>query len=146
MNQAIQDFTQCKRLAVVGVSRTDTKFGNNAYRELKQRGYDVIPIHPEMETFDGDPCYADFEALSTPVEGALISLSPAQVPDVLRKAAQADIRNVWLQQGAESPEAIQLGQELGLNLVHGGCILMYAGPVKGFHAFHGLVWKLIGKY
>jgi len=146
MNQAIQDFTQCKRLAVVGVSRTDAKFGNSAYRELKQRGYDVVPIHPEMQTFDGDKCFSDFKALPDPVEAALISLPPAHVPDVLRQAAQADIRNVWLQQGAESPEAIQLGQELGLKLAHGGCILMYAGPVKGFHAFHGWVWKLIGRY
>jgi predicted CoA-binding protein len=146
MNQAIKDFTSCKRLAVVGVSRTDGKFGNSAYRELKQRGYDVVPIHPEMESFDGDTCYSSFEALPAPVEGALISLPPAHVPDVMHQADQADIRNIWLQQGAESPEAIRLGQELDLNVVHGGCILMYAGPVSGFHAFHGLVWKLIGKY
>jgi predicted CoA-binding protein len=146
MNQAIKDFTQCKRLAVVGVSRTDGKFGNRAYRELKQRGYDVVPIHPEMGSFDGDPCYPSFEALPAPVEGALISLPPAHVPGVIRQASQADVHNVWLQQGAESPEAVQLGQELGLNVAHGGCILMYAEPVSGFHAFHGLVWKLIGKY
>jgi len=146
MNQAIQDFTHCKRLAVVGVSRTDGKFGNSAYRELKQRGYELMPIHPEMESFDGDTCYANLAAAPDSVEGVLVVVSPAQVGDVLRQAAGANIRNVWLQQGAESPEALALGEELGLNIAHGGCILMYAEPVGSFHAFHKWFWKLIGQY
>ena len=43
MNQAIQDFIQSKRIAVVGVSRTgkQNKFGNIAYAELKQRGWSL---------------------------------------------------------------------------------------------------------
>ena len=146
MNQAIQDFTQCKRLAVVGVSRANSKFGNSAYRELKRRGYELTPIHPEMETFDGDACFASLEATPDPVEGVLVVVSPSQVGEVLQQAAGANIHNVWLQQGAESPEALALGEELGLNVAHGGCILMYAEPVEGFHAFHRWLWKLIGKY
>ncbi len=46
MEQSIQDFINCKRIAVVGCSSKGRKFGNSAYKELKQRGYQVLPVHP----------------------------------------------------------------------------------------------------
>jgi predicted CoA-binding protein len=55
------------------------------------------------------------------------------------------LRNVWLQQGAETPELIALGRELGLDLVSGKCILMYAPPVRSFHWLHRAVVKLMGQ-
>jgi uncharacterized protein len=60
---------------------------------------------------------------------------PAQAVEVVREAAAAGIRHVWLQQGAESPEALRVGAEHGLNLISGECILMFAGPT-GIHRGH----------
>jgi len=44
----------------------------------------------------------------------------------VREADAAGIKNVWMQQGAESDEAIQYCQEHGLNEVHGECIMSVA--------------------
>lgn len=43
------------------------------------------------------------------------------------------------------PELVALGKQLGLNLLHGKCILMYAEPVRSFHKWHRGFMKLIGK-
>jgi predicted CoA-binding protein len=54
VNQPILEFAKCRRLAVVGVSRVRRKYGNLAYRELKARGLDVMAVHPELASIEGD--------------------------------------------------------------------------------------------
>jgi len=145
MNKAIEDFVGGKRIALAGISRSGKKFGNTLFTELKGRGYDVFPVHPAAKEIGGTPCYPDLASLKGRVDGALVVLPPDKALPVLRDAASAGVKNVWLQQGAESPEAAALAEELKLNLVNGRCILMYAQPVRSFHAFHRAVMKLFGR-
>jgi predicted CoA-binding protein len=145
MDAAVQDFINSKHLAVAGASRKGNKFGNAAYKELKTRGYEVFLLHPEAETIDGEPCYRSLSDLNDKVEGVVVSVPPAQAEKVLHEAAEAGVRNVWLQQGAETQDLLKLGHDLDLNLVSGKCILMYAPPVRSFHSFHRFVMKLMGQ-
>ncbi len=145
MNQSKDDFVQSKRLAVVGVSHNVHKFGNAAYTELKRRGYKVFGVNPSMAEIDGDKCYENLSSLKGEIDGAVICIPPEKVETVLREASSIGVRNVWLQQGAESDDAIKLGNDLGMNVVAGKCILMYAEPVRGFHGFHRFFVKLAGR-
>jgi len=145
MDQAIQDFVNAKRIAVVGVSRDKTKFGNTAFTELAARGYQVFGVHPTAQEVAGVRCYPNLAALRGQVDGALVVVSPQQAVSVLREAAATGLKNVWLQQGAESPEALALARDLGLNLVSRKCVLMYAPPVRSFHAWHRVFAKLFGQ-
>jgi predicted CoA-binding protein len=145
MNSMIQEFIAGKRIALAGASRSGNKFGNAAYKELRARDYEVYLVHPEAQEIEGEPCYPNLASLPTKVDGVLVCLPPGQSPAVLRQAAELGIRNVWLQQGADSPELLNLGRELDLNLVSGKCILMYAPPVRSFHRFHRGFVKLIGQ-
>jgi predicted CoA-binding protein len=146
MNQAIQDFIQSKRIAIVGVSQSDAKFGNSIYRELKGKGYDVVPVHPTMEKFDQDLCFKNIQSIDPKVDGVLINVKKENVKAILDDAYQAGAKKIWLQQGSETPETVQYGESLGMNVVAGGCIMMYAEPVKSVHAFHRWIWRLIKKY
>jgi len=146
MKTAIEEFIKGKSIAVVGLSRTGKKFGNNAFIELAKRGYEVFAVHPSATEISGTRCYPNFDALPGKVDGVLVCIPPRNVPGVLRDAAGAGLRNVWLQQGAESAESIALAKNLGLNLVHGRCILMYAPPVEGFHAWHRAFHHLFARY
>jgi len=145
MNQAIQEFIDGKRVAVVGASRQGNKFGNIAAKELGQRGYQVYIVHPEAKEIDGQPCYANLEAVHKQVDGVLVSVPPQQGMNVLKDAAAVGLRNVWVQQQGDSPDLIALGESLDLNLVTGKCILMYAPPVRSFHAWHRGFMRLVGK-
>jgi predicted CoA-binding protein len=145
MNTSIQDFISVKRIALAGASRSGKKFGNIAQKELKARGYQVFLIHPEAKEIDGEACYPNLAALQDKVDGVLVSLPASQAGNVLREAAASGVRKVWLQQGAETSELLALGSELGLDLVSGKCILMYAPPVRSFHWWHRAVAKLMGQ-
>jgi predicted CoA-binding protein len=145
VNHAIQDFIESKRIAIVGVSRKGRKFGNTANKELKVRGYETFIVHPKAEEIHGETCYPNLASLEGKADAVLVSVKSSQADEVFRQAAAAGIRNVWLQQGATSPELLELGKELDLNLVHGKCILMYAPPVTSFHGWHRSIVKFFGK-
>lgn len=141
---AVNEFLAKPAIAIAGVSRSGKKFGNVAMRELRGKGYRVHPIHPIGGTIDGVPCCTGFDRLPEPVEAVLIVLPPIAAIDVIRDAAAAGVRHVWLQQGAESEHAIQLCRQLGLSVIAGECILMFARPT-GFHKLHRWVWGAIGR-
>jgi hypothetical protein len=145
MDETVQNFVQCKRIAVVGVSRDAKKFGNAIYTELKKRGYQVYAVNPSIQDLAGEPCYPGLEALRGKIDGAVICLQPAKITAVLQEAAQIGLHNIWLQQGSESPEVLKTARDLGLNPVSKKCILMYATPVQSFHNFHRFVMKLVGQ-
>ena len=149
MDKIIESFVQGKRLAVVGASRTGSgknkKFGNIAAKELKERGYQVYLIHPEAQEIDGERCYPNLSAVQGQVDGVLISVPPKKALGVINEAATAGMKNVWLQQGAESTEVLAQARQLGLSVISGKCILMYAPPVGSFHGLHRFVMKLIGQ-
>ena len=140
----VDNFISQKNLAIVGVSRNKSKFGNMAYRELTQKGYKLHIIHPEAETLEGARTYKDFASLPEKVGGALVVVQPGKTEKVVREAAAAGITRIWMQQGSESPEAIRFCEQNGIEAIHGECIMMYAVGT-GIHKFHGWVWKLLGK-
>lgn len=141
---AVERFIEQPALAIVGVSRSGRKFGNAAARELKAKGYRVYPIHPSATEIDGMRCYSSFEELPEHVESVLVVVPPAQAELVVRDAAKASIHQVWLQQGAESPAVLDTCRTLGLEVVSGECILMFAKP-GSYHRLHKWVWQLLGK-
>ncbi len=144
MNPMIDNFISSKRIAVVGMSRTGKKFGNIVGKELKSKGYDIYPIHPDVQEIDGMACYPDLKSLEGKVDGVWISISPKKVPEVLKDAAGIGLKNIWLQQGAWSKEVQQSIDQLGLPVVSKKCILMYAPPVHSVHKFHRTIKGIFG--
>ncbi|OGO15673.1 MAG: hypothetical protein A2Y93_06745 [Chloroflexi bacterium RBG_13_68_17] len=142
--QTVEGFLSQPSLAIVGVSRGGKKFGNIAYRELKSKGYRLHIVHPEAQTIDGAECYPSLAELPEPVGGVLVVVPPDQTEKTVREAAAAGIRRVWMQQGAESPEAVRYCEENGISHVEGECILMFAKP-RFPHNAHRWVWGVMGK-
>ena len=143
--KVVEDFIAQKKIAVVGVSRKKTKFGNAIYKELKQKGYKVFPINPHINTFEGDTCYPDLLSLPEKVDAVVINVPPVQTEKVVREAKQAGINKVWLQQGSQSEEAVKFCEENGIDYVSNECILMFAQPSAFIHRAHKWIWGVLGK-
>ena len=141
---AIDDFLAQRSLAVVGVSRSGKKFGNTAYRELKAKGYSLVPVHPEAPSLEGDRCAPSLRLLPAPVTGVLVVVPPQQAEAVVQEAADVGIRHIWLQPGAESPAAIRLAESRGCSVVAGECILMFAEPAGPGQRAHRWIRRWFG--
>jgi uncharacterized protein len=140
----IDQFLSCPHLALAGVSRSGKKFGNIVLKELTARGYRVAVVHPVAEKIADSACCPSLADLPEGVDGLLIAVPREQAVLLVREAAAAGIRHVWLARGAESPEAIEYCQRRGINVIHNECILMFAQPT-GVHRFHRWLWGLLGK-
>ena len=79
------------------------------------------------------------------IDAVINVVSPAQTVEIVKEANQIGVKNIWMQQGSESDEAINFCRENGINEVHKECILMYAEPVGSIHKVHKWVWKVFGK-
>ncbi len=141
---AVESFLAEKKLALAGASRKGNKFGNAVFKELSSKGYELLLMHPEAESIDGVPCYSSLAELPTDV-GGLINVVPAiQTEKLVREAHASGIRKVWMQQGSDSPAAIEYCKENDIEVIHGECILMFAQP-QGLHKFHHWLLGLFGK-
>jgi hypothetical protein len=143
MDKAIQEIVGAKHVAVVGVS--DKKMGGAIYKTLKKNGYTVYAVNPGRETFDGDPCYARLSALPETVKAAVIAVSPDVAEAVVVDAHSAGFTHLWFQQGKDFSRAADKASAKGMSVVSKKCILMYAEPVKGIHAFHRFLAKIFGR-
>lgn len=141
----VKDFLAQNKIAVVGVSRKKTKFGNAIYKELKQKGYNVFPVNPHITTFEGDACYPDLYSLPEKVDAVVINVPPVQTEKVVREAKKVGINKVWLQQGSQSEVAVKFCEENGIDYVSNECILMFAQPSAFIHRAHRWVWGVLGK-
>lgn len=142
---AVNDFIKQKKWAFVGVSQNKKKFGSFAFKELKTKGIELVAINPNLKTIYDDPVYPSLSALPHSVDAVLIAVPPSKTAQIVQEAVSKGIKHIWLQQGAESAEAIKYCQENGINCIHGECILMFADPVGFPHSFHRFIWKLIGR-
>ena len=141
----VEEFLAQRKIAVVGVSRKKTKFGNAIYRELKQKGYTVFPINPNMTAFENDICYPNLLSVPDKVDAVVLNIPPMQTIKVLREADKAGIRKVWLQQGSQSEDAIKYCEENEIECITNECILMFAQPSAFIHRAHKWVWGVLGK-
>lgn len=142
---AIDGFLGGKRLALAGASRGGRKFGNNALRELRAKGYEVVPVHPHADAIDGVPCARTLADLPPGIESLLLCVPPAQTERLVGEAAAAGIRRVWMQQGAQSPGAIAFCEANGIAVVHGECVLMFAEPAGWLHRAHRGLRRVFGR-
>jgi predicted CoA-binding protein len=109
-------------------------------KELIARGYAVSVVYLDEETSG-----ATLRSLKNPVGGVIVAVPASQAEIAVRQALEAKISRVWLQQGSESDAAIKLCAENQITAIHGECVMMFADPVKSFHAFHRWINKIFGK-
>lgn len=142
----IQKFLEPKKVAIAGASRNPKKFGGVVVKELVQKGFTVYPVNPDAGEIQGLKCYKTVPDLPAEVEHLFVVTPKAQTAGVVHDAVRRKMKMIWIQQKSETPEALKMVEEAGIPLIHKKCILMFADPVKGPHAFHRFLAKMFGGY
>jgi hypothetical protein len=146
----IDDFWQLKRIALVGRSRDPKHFSNDVWRELEQRGYDLVAVNPRASEIDGGHAFARLQDVQPPVEGALVMTPPRVTEQIVKDCVEAGIKHVWLHRGggvgSVSPKAVEYAAENGLDVVVGHCPFMFLPGTPFFHRPHAWLKRLTGSY
>ena len=127
MEERIKAFMAGGPYAVVGASANRDKYGNKVLRAYRQHGQEVYPINPRADEVEGLKAYASLASVPVRLRAISIITPPKITEQVVKEAAAAGVKFVWMQPGAESPEAIQTAEDLGLEVIAGGpCYLVLA--------------------
>jgi predicted CoA-binding protein len=140
----INQFLDNQPIALVGVSRNPKKFGYAAFRELKEKGMKIIPVNPEADEILGEKVYHNVSSLPEDVKGIIIMTKKDKTLSVVREAAARGIREIWIQQMADSREVLEELKGTDINYITGECILMYYKP-HSIHKFHRGLLKFFGR-
>lgn len=111
-------------VAVVGATDDPSKYGSRVYRDLKAKGYRVRAVNPNRATVDGDPAFADLRSLPEVPDLVDVVVPPSEAVAVVAEAVAVGAGFVWLQPGAESPEAMALLEAAGVPHLANACIMV----------------------
>jgi hypothetical protein len=136
----IEEFLGSEPIAMAGVSRNPKKFGFAAFRELKEKGMNVIPINPHADEIHGSKVYHDVKSLPDDVRGLIVMTNKQQTASVIREAKEKGIKHIWIQQMADSKEVLKELEGSGINYITKECILMHYKP-HSIHKFHAAIRK-----
>lgn len=144
------DFLGQRRIALVGVSRDRGDLSRALFRELRGRGYDVVPVHPLLDSVDGVACSRRLQDVSPPVDGALLLTPPSATDQVVRDCREAAVKRVWMHRGAGrgavSETAVAYCRAHGIAVVEGACPFMFLPGVGLVHRTHGWLARLFGRH
>lgn len=148
----VDDFLAQKRIAVAGVSHTDSASAANAiYRRFRDSGYEVFPVNPNADSVEGTTCYKSVKAIPGSVDGVVIVTRPQDTDDVVRDCAEAGIQRVWMHGGIHGPvtsvskQAVTYCNEHHITVIAGACPLMFGQTSDGVHRFMRGVFGLMGR-
>jgi len=142
----ITKFFASKKIAIVGISATTPqKFGNMLFKELSAKPYQLYPVHPDLDNFQGTTCYPSISALPPEITSLIIVTKPEVTINLMKEAISKGINNIWLQQGAENNEIIEFAKNSDANIIYKQCALMFAEPTGSLHKFHRGLKRLFGR-
>lgn len=128
LDDQIDAFLAAPAIAVVGASDEKHKYGHKVYVCYQQNNRKAYPVNPNTKTVGGNTAYPDLNSLPEQVQSASIITPPAVTDRVVDDAIKAGVKNLWMQPGAESAEAVAKATKAGINVIYGGaCVLVVLG-------------------
>ena len=111
-----------KRWAILGATNKFEKYGYKIFKILLDKGYEVYPVNPRINTIDGVKVYATLLEIPETIDVVDFVVNPKIGEKLIHHVSQLGIKNIWLQPGARSEELDRLSEELNLNVVK-SCVL-----------------------
>ncbi len=135
----IQTFLSARRIAFLGPSRNEKEYSRLLFRELRTLGYEVLPVHPDVQDIDGIPCVPSVADIAPPVEHAILLLSESRTARAVEECIQAGITQIWLYRTGgkhKDQEARDIAARHGVVLITDYCPFLFL-PNQAFpHRVH----------
>jgi len=130
IQEQINRFLASGAFGVAGASTNRHKYGNKVLRCYLQHGRVAVPVNPNETEIEGVTCAQGIADLPPEVKSLSMITPPAVTEQLVPQAIAHGIENIWMQPGAESPGAVKLCREKGINVIaDGSCLLV----VLGYH-------------
>ena len=127
--------SQCRTIAVVGLSAQWHRPSYFAASYLQHKGYRIVPVTPAYDQVLGEKAYPRLQDIPFKVDMVDVFRKTADVLPVAHEAIAIGARCLWQQLGVVNTEADALVRAAGLDSVMDRCV-----KIEHARLFGGLHW------
>lgn len=111
-----------KKVTVIGISANPERPSNWIAEYLIEHGYEVIGVNPGNPKIEGIHVVRTLSEVPDPLEIVDVFRSPDAIPALIEELASRKPKVLWLQPGAQNPEAEKKAKSYGMTVISGPCI------------------------
>ncbi len=121
---------RARTIAVVGLSSDHDRPSFGVACAMREYGYGIVPVNPEMDRWEGEPAFPTLAAaVQAQPSGALIDIvdvfrRPEHVAAIVDDCLRLELPALWLQLGVVDHAAAARAQGAGMTVVMDRCILV----------------------
>ena len=119
----IKNFLTLKKVAVIGMSRTESKAAHFVPKYLSENGFDIIPINPNSNEILNRKCYKEITEVDGEIDIVDVFRPSEDVLPFVKEAIKKNPKVIWFQEGIHNEEAENLAREHGIDVVFNRCML-----------------------
>jgi len=119
----IRNFLSLKKVAVIGISRSESKAAHFVPKYLLENGFDIIPVNPNSNEILSKKCYKEIADVEGEIDIVDLFRPSEDVLPFVRDAIKKNPKVIWLQEGIHNEEAENLAKEHGIDIVFNRCML-----------------------
>ena len=119
----IRNFLSLKKVAVIGISRSESKAAHFVPKYLSENGFDIIPVNPNSNEILSKKCYKEITEVEGDIDIVDVFRPSEDVLPFVRDAIKKNPKVSWLQEGIHNEEAENLAREHGIDVVFNRCML-----------------------
>lgn len=116
-----------KNIAVVGVSKDPHKYGHKIFVDLLKNGFRVYGVNPNASEIAGERIFKNLQEIVSnkiKIDLVILVVRPDVSEKIIDECQELGIKEIWLQPGAESNEAIEKAERYGMSITYGACFMV----------------------
>lgn len=114
--------TDCRILAVVGLSPNPGRPSHRVARAMQRLGYTIIPVRPAVSEVLGERAYAHLEEVPGRVDLVVVFRSPDKIAPVVDACIARGLPRLWLQDGVVNAAEARRAAAAGIQVVMDRCV------------------------
>lgn len=135
--------SECRTIAVVGLSRNWHRPSNFAAKYMLEHGYQIIPVNPVYDEVLGETCYPTLRDIPQKIDMVDCFRKPEDLHEVLNDAITIGARCFWMQLGVVDVELAQKAEQAGMDVVMDRCVKIEHARLFGGLNFVGVNTRVI---
>ena len=122
------DLTQIKTIAIIGLSDKPDRPSYQVAQYLINQGYKIIPVNPNIQQVFEQKSYPDISSIPKDIIIDIIDVfrKSEDVPSIVQEIINSGRKSIiWLQEGINNPDAVNLAKSQGFEVSSGICLMKF---------------------
>ena len=111
-----------KTVAVVGLSDKTDRPSHVVARYLREKGYRIIPVNPNVRAVLGEMSYGSLSEIPVGVDLVDVFRKSENVPGIAEEAIRVRAKFFWMQEGVVNEKAREKLADAGIPVVMDRCV------------------------